>query len=88
MIDHIKLAEECEACISGHGVINMATDDAEFTKIDCIAFGPEEIQAYTNAILEHAAVKCDEKAAVAKDLVNPTKHDAKDCAEAIRQEKV
>jgi len=72
MIDHIKLAEECGFCHPlGEPLPNMVCNKAE-------------LQAYTNAILEYAAVKCDEHS------VSDSEYDlgAFDCAEAIRQEKV
>ena len=73
MIDHIKLAEECDFYIS-----DIMTD--RFA---------ESLKSYTNAILERAAVKCDELSydGSIQDECD-SERGARYCAEAIRQEKV
>jgi len=49
MIDHIKLAEKhFDKTIDNRGRVYFESDE----------YG---LQAYTNAILEHAAVKCEEE---------------------------
>jgi len=76
MIDHIKLAGKEGRSLTG-----------EYHLIG-FQFTLEELEAYTNAILEYAAVKCDEyqKRDPAED--GSGFWAAENCAEAIRQEKV
>ena len=69
MIDHIKLAEK-------HGYIATDCNGAHQ-----ITFNDDLLQAYTNAIHEYDAVKCDE-------IADKTERAPEDFAEAIRQEKV
>ena len=82
MIDHIKLAEECGIKVGG-----TSFSGGKFrTHVDADL---EALQAYTNAILEHAAVKCDEQEQYfdERDEVFCAAG-AERCGMSIRQEKV
>ena len=80
MIDHIKLAEKC-------GIGWQLTSESP-QKI--FVMRDEELQAYTNAILEYAAVRCDRCSLGENrfDFQRAANQRAEECAEAIRQEKV
>ena len=84
MIDHIKLAESFHDTYE-----NLAPQYGYETRGDTKRFNPESpngklmievIRVHTNAILEHAAVKCEQEGGDNPETLA--------CAEAIRQEKV
>ena len=79
MINHIKLAEEFGAHVAYPETIAAM-----------VIFTKEELQAYTDAILERAAVKCDGKLCLIRDEWGMEREQAAyvACAEAIRQENV